>query len=109
MSSNPQEMNYPQRCGRSLTEPPGRPKVFKIAGELRSAVSAGWRPSPSTVLLHEVQCCCHALIQPRWLRIASSSSILLRRPLGIQWFLPLPPLFLRQWLLFVHHDLILSS
>ena len=29
------------RCGRSLTEPPGRPKVSKIAGDLRSVVSAG--------------------------------------------------------------------
>jgi hypothetical protein len=29
------------RCGRSLTEPPGRPKVSNIAGDLRSAVSAG--------------------------------------------------------------------
>ena len=28
------------RCGRSLTEPPGRPKVSKIGGDLRSAVSA---------------------------------------------------------------------
>jgi hypothetical protein len=29
------------RCGRSLTEPRGRPKVSNIAGDLRSAVSAG--------------------------------------------------------------------
>ena len=32
---------YPQRCGRSLTEPPRRPTVSDIAGDLRSAVSAG--------------------------------------------------------------------
>ena len=38
---NSQEIIYPQRCGRSLTEPPRRPKVSKIAGDLRSAVSAG--------------------------------------------------------------------
>ena len=31
----------PQRCGRSLTEPPGRPKVSHIGGDLRSVVSAG--------------------------------------------------------------------
>ena len=31
----------PPRCGRSLTEPPCRPKVSNIAGDLRSAVSAG--------------------------------------------------------------------
>ena len=29
------------RCGPSLTEPPSRPKLSKIAGDLRSAVSTG--------------------------------------------------------------------
>jgi hypothetical protein len=33
--------HFPRRCGRSLTEPPGRPKVSNFAGDLRSAVSAG--------------------------------------------------------------------
>jgi hypothetical protein len=31
----------PPRCGRSLTEPPRRPKVSMIAGDLRSPVAAG--------------------------------------------------------------------
>ena len=40
-SRSSQRSRFPPRCGRSLTEPPGRPKICHIGGDLRSAVSAG--------------------------------------------------------------------